>query len=258
MYSGFFWESDPTSDQDWDLSYMTKPFYFKQFTIHQDRCAMKVGTYGVLLGAWTSLEAQPDAILDIGAGTGLIALMLAQRSTAAIIDALELDENAYEQCVENFEASPWADRLFCYHAGLEEFTGEMEVQYDLIVSNPPFYSEEYSANDRPRRLARQNQFLPFEDLVTDVVRLLTPVGIFSTVIPFREEEFFLNLAAAKKLFPKRISRVRGNADTLVKRSMLEFQFRKSELVQNEFSIEVERHQYTPEYIGLTRDFYIKM
>ena len=98
---------------------MTKPFRFKQFNVHQDRCAMKVGTDGVLLGAWVSLEHRPKSILDIGAGTGIIALQLAQRSGAEVIDALELEENAYEQCVENFERSPWSDRLFCYHAGLE-------------------------------------------------------------------------------------------------------------------------------------------
>lgn len=117
---------------------MNTPFRFKQFSIQQDKCAMKVGTDGVLLGAWTSLEDNPYAILDIGAGTGLISLMLAQRSQATIIDAIEIDAEAYEQCVANFEQSIWNDRLFCYHAGLDEFVDEIEDQYDLIVSNPHF------------------------------------------------------------------------------------------------------------------------
>ena len=95
-----------------------KPFVFKQFSVNQDQCAMKIGTDGVLLGAWASIENNPFAILDIGAGTGIIGLMLAQRSHAEVIDALEIDELAYEQCVDNFEASPWGDRLFCYHADL--------------------------------------------------------------------------------------------------------------------------------------------
>ena len=112
-----------------------KPFKFKEFSIHQDQCAMKVGTDGVLLGAWASLDKQPESILDIGAGTGLIALQLAQRSSAETIDAIELDNDAYEQCVANFEASPWGDRLFCYHAGFDEFVDEMDDSYDLIVSN---------------------------------------------------------------------------------------------------------------------------
>ena len=95
-----------------------QPFKFKQFTVNQDKCAMKIGTDAVILGAWTSLTNNPISILDIGSGTGVLALMLAQLSTAELIDALEIDEEAYEQCVENFENSQWSDRLFCYHASL--------------------------------------------------------------------------------------------------------------------------------------------
>ena len=142
-----------------------KPFKFKEFTIHQDQCAMKVGTDGVLLGAWASLANQPESILDIGAGTGLIALQLAQRSSAETIDAIELDDAAYEQCVANFEASPWGDRLFCYHAGFDEFVGEMDDKYDLIVSNPPFYAEDVTSGDTSRDTARQNSSLPFDELL---------------------------------------------------------------------------------------------
>ena len=126
-----------------------KPFKFKQFTIEQDRCAMKIGTDGVLLGAWVSLKNNPFSILDIGAGTGIIALQLAQRSHAEMIDALEIDENAYEQCVDNFENSQWGDRLFCYHASLEEFVEEIEDKYDLIISNPPFFQ----SPSPPRRIS---------------------------------------------------------------------------------------------------------
>ncbi|MGB5435860.1 MAG: methyltransferase, partial [Maribacter sp.] len=151
-----------------------KPFKFKEFIIHQDRCAMKIGTDGVLLGAWTSLAGHPKSILDIGAGTGLLALMLAQRCGAETIDALEINADAYEQCVENFEASPWDDRLFCYHAGLDEFMDEIEDQYDLIVSNPPFFSEDVSSGDFARDTARQNQSLPFEALIEGVSMLLAP------------------------------------------------------------------------------------
>ena len=104
---------------------MSKPFQFKEFIIHQDKTAMKVGTDGVLLGAWSSVTDFPDAILDIGAGTGVVSLMLAQRSDALIIDAVELDENAYEQTVENFERSSWSDRLYCYHATFQEFAIEI-------------------------------------------------------------------------------------------------------------------------------------
>ena len=111
----------------------SKPFAFKYFKVTQDKCAMKIGTDGVLLGAWSSLEKNPFSILDIGAGTGILSLMLAQRSRAQLIDAIEIDDQAYEQCVENFEQSPWGDRLFCYHASLEEFAEDIEDKYDLII-----------------------------------------------------------------------------------------------------------------------------
>ena len=119
---------------------MSKPFKFKEFTINQDQCAMKIGTDGVLLGAWTSIKENPYSILDIGTGTGIIALQLAQRTDAETIDAIEIDDKAYEQAVENFENSDWGDRLFCYHASLEEFVAEIDEKYDLIISNPPFFT----------------------------------------------------------------------------------------------------------------------
>ncbi len=113
-------------------------FQFKQFTINQDRCAMKVGTDGVLLGAWAPIDHRPFSVLDIGAGTGLIALMLAQRSQAEQIEAIEIDPDAFEQTVENFENTPWNDRLFCFHASLDDFMEDLQdEEYDLIVSNPP-------------------------------------------------------------------------------------------------------------------------
>ena len=108
---------------------------------------MKIGTDGVLLGAWTSVENNPFSILDIGAGTGILSLMLAQRSHAQQIEAIEIDGDAYEQCAENFENSPWNDRLFCYHASLLEFVEEVDDTFDLIICNPPFYSEDYKSND---------------------------------------------------------------------------------------------------------------
>ena len=142
---------------------MSKPFQFKEFCIEQDRCAMKIGTDGVLLGAWTTPH-NASSILDIGTGTGLIALMLAQKSASENIDALEIEGDAYEQAVENFENSPWADRLFCYHASLLEFAKEIDEQYDLIVSNPPFYEDAYHSTDSKRNQARFASSLPFEHL----------------------------------------------------------------------------------------------
>ena len=123
-----------------------QPFHFKEFSVAHDKCAMKIGTDAVLLGAWVECE-QANSILDIGTGTGIIALQMAQRSFAELIDAIEIEGNAYEQAVENFEQSIWGDRLFCYHASLQEFVEEMDEKYDLIISNPPFYTSTFKEKD---------------------------------------------------------------------------------------------------------------
>ncbi|WP_029034056.1 tRNA1(Val) (adenine(37)-N6)-methyltransferase [Salinimicrobium terrae] len=239
---------------------MKKPFKFKQFTIHQDRTAMKVGTDGVLLGAWASLSHEPISILDIGTGTGMIALMLAQRSNAELIDALEIDEAAYEQAVENFENSDWGDRLFCYHAAFDEFVEEMqdEDKYDLIVSNPPFYSADYSSGDSKRDQARFAEALPFEELLEGVSLLLSKKGKFNVVLPNSEEEKFRYLASDFGLFPQRITRVKGTPESEIKRSLVEMAFLETSPQEDELVIETARHQYTPEYIELVKDFYLKM
>ena len=234
-------------------------FTFKQFSIQQLQTAMKVGTDGVLLGAWTPIEHHPNTILDIGTGTGLIALMLAQRTSAEQIDALEIDENAYEQAVDNFENSPWGDRLFCFHAGLDEFMDEPEDQYDLIVSNPPFYAEDYKTENKQRDLARFQDALPFEDLVEAADLLLSENGIFAVIIPFKEEEKFIDLCAEAELFPIKVTRVKGSPTSEIKRSLLAFKrYELPALAADELIIETARHQYTPEYIEMTKDFYLKM
>ena len=241
-------------------------FQFKQFSIEHDRCAMKIGTDGVLLGAWTPLENNPFSILDIGTGTGIIALMLAQRSAAKQIDALEIDENAYEQATDNFENSPWNDRLFCFHAALDEFVEEPEDEYDLIVSNPPFYSEDYKSSNEQRDLARFQNAMPFKDLIEAAALLLSKNGILSVIIPYKEESTFLALAAAYKLFPLKITRVKGTPTSEIKRSLLAFSQNalpvgRQEITNfpiDELIIETARHIYTSEYISLTKEFYLKM
>ena len=219
---------------------------------------MKIGTDSVLLGAWASIKNNPFTILDIGAGTGVISLMLAQRSYAELIDAIEIDDSAYEQCVDNFEQSNWGDRLFCYHASLDEFNKEIEDKYDLIISNPPFYSENYKTKNEQRDLARFSDAMPFEHLIDSVSNLLSENGIFSVIIPFKEELNFLDLASKVNLFPKRILHVKGNTKSEIKRSLLEFSFRESDIEKTELVIETERHQYTQDYINLTKKFYLKM
>ncbi|MGQ2982859.1 tRNA1(Val) (adenine(37)-N6)-methyltransferase [Flavobacterium sp.] len=234
-------------------------FSFKQFNIQQDKCAMKVGTDGVLLGAWAPLEHNPFSVLDIGAGTGLIALMLAQRSHAEQIDAVEIDDEAYEQCVDNFEDSPWGDRLFCYHAGLDEFMDEPEDEYDLIVSNPPFYTEDYTSGDEQRDKARFEASLPFEDLAEAASLLLSDIGIFAVIMPYKEEARFLAIAKENELYPVKITRIKGTPGSGTKRSLMAFsRAQGADIAIDELVIETARHVYTREYIALTQDFYLKM
>ena len=250
-----------------NIGILTK-FSFKNFDVHQDKCAMKIGTDGVLLGAWCPIDNNPFSVLDIGAGTGILSLMLAQRSNAEHtslhgelaqqIDAIEIDENAFEQCVENFESSPWSDRLFCFHAGLDEFVEEPEDEYDIIISNPPFYTEDYKTESEQRDLARFADAMPFEDLVEAANLLLSENGIFAVIIPFKEEKNFIALAKGWDLFPFKITRVKGTPNTEVKRSLLAFSRIRKKTEIDELIIETARHQYTDEYIALTKDFYLKM
>jgi len=237
---------------------MKQKFKFKKFSVEQHNCAMKIGTDGVLLGAWTTLPENINSILDVGSGTGLLALMLAQRTQAEIIDAIEIDEAAFEQCVQNFETSEWADRLFCYHAGFDEFVDEIEDKYDLIICNPPFFSEDVSSGNVSRDTARQNASLPFKGLLEGISKLLAKGGKFSVITTYKEESNFIEMASKNKLFPNRICRVRGNPSSKIKRSLMQFSFNEIQTEINELTIEKERHVYTKEYIALTKDFYLKM
>ena len=236
-----------------------KPFQFKKFTINQDQCAMKIGTDGVLLGAWAKLN-NPFSVLDIGAGTGIIALQIAQRCDAEIIDALEIDADAFEQAVENFEQSDWGDRLFCYHASLQEFVDEIEEEYELIISNPPFYTSTFIKEEveEKRALARHSENLPYAILLQSTAKLLSKTGSCAFVIPFEEEENFLKITSQNNLFPNRITRVKGNQNSLIKRSLLQLSFKESAIEIDELIIEIERHVYTEKYIDLVKCFYLKM
>ena len=220
---------------------------------------MKVGTDGVLLGAWAPINSPIYSILDIGTGTGLIALMLAQRTNAGQIDAIEIDDNAYLQCVENFDQSSWTERLFCYHAGLDELIEDPEDEYDLIVCNPPFYSEDYKTPDESRNRARFQDSLPFEELVEAADLLLSENGILAIIIPYKEENKFIKIAKDFELYLQKITHVKGTPETEIKRSLMAFsRDENSNHTIDELIIEISRHNYTEDYKELTKDFYLKM
>ena len=220
---------------------------------------MKVGTDGVLLGAWCSLESLPKTILDIGTGTGIISLMLAQRSSAITIDGVEVDPSAYMQTVDNFENSDWSDRLYCYNASFQKFVDDTNKEtYDLIVSNPPFYTEDYITKNSSRNKARFTSSLTFKELIGGISKILSKSGFFSTIIPFKEESTFICLAEQHSLYLNEICRVQGNKNSDIKRSLLTFSYHKKEINETNLTVENSRHKYTKEYIKLTSSFYLKM
>jgi len=229
-------------------------FHFKQFTIHQDRCAMKVGTDGVLLGAWTDVE-NAARILDIGTGTGLLALMLAQRAPNALIDAIEIEENAYIQATENVAESPWKDRINIIHRALQDF--EPAEKYDLIVSNPPYFLHSLKNPDTAKKTARHTDTLMPTELITYAKRLLHENGRLSVIYPTTEALLFIKEAEKKMLHCSRITKVFPNIGAKEKRLLMEFSVMPTECRNDEIYIENNvRHNYTEAYKVLTKDFYL--
>lgn len=231
------------------------PFRFKKFTINQDRCAMKVGTDGVLLGAWVHTNGAKK-ILDIGTGTGLIALMLAQKSTASI-DAIDIDKDAYDQAKENVKNSEWKNRIHVYHSSLQHFANFSKNKYDLIVSNPPFFADAYKAGTEARNIARHtDETLSFNDLITGVKNLLQPDGKFCVILPFKEGNDFVEKAEADNLYIQKLTRVKTKTKKQEKRLMIEFGLQKSNPLEDDIVIQEEDLSFTKEYIELTKDYYL--
>ncbi len=169
-----------------------------------------------------------------------------------------MNDAAYEQTVENFENSDWGDRLFCYHASLQEFADEIDDKYDFIISNPPFYTSTYKELSEERAMARHAESLTYGDLLESTSKLLSENGNCAFIIPFDEEKNFLKIAEENKLYPNRITRVKGVVNTAIKRSLLQFSFVKAETVFEELILELSRHNYTEEYKSLVQDFYLKL
>lgn len=230
-------------------------FRFKEFQISQSESAMKVGTDGVLLGAWVDIEAEDRRLLDIGTGTGVIALMLAQRAPEAMIWGVDIE--SVEEARRNGELSPWGERLYFEQTPVQAFEAE---PFDLILSNPPFFVESLRCPDHGRTMARHAVALPFEALRDAVVRLLKPEGRFALVLPTDEAARFEQIAQGV-LRPIRRTRVRTTPRHLAKRCLLEFVHESSERVaepDRELMIGTGEHEtYTEEYRALTRDFYLK-
>ncbi len=233
-------------------------FKFKQFTIRQNACSMKVGTDGVLLGAWVGTDEQPQRILDVGTGTGLIAIMLAQRTAAAQVDAVELDQDAALQAKQNAESSPWAERISILHQNFNDFARLSTSRYDLIISNPPYFRQSLASPDSGRTIARHAEELQHEELIKGSIQLLNPQGKLAVVMPYVEGNIFIALAAKAGLYCNRKLNISTKKSKPVKRLLLEFSRSKEKLdEQNLFVENSTLNSFTSEYQALTKDFYLK-
>ncbi len=231
-------------------------FRFKQFTVIQEKSAMKVGIDGVLLGAWASVE-NPQKILDIGVGTGLIALMMAQRFSRAKIDAVEIDPEACKEIIFNFGQSLWNDRLQLLQISFQKFAETTKRKYDLIVSNPPFFENSVKVKTVSRELARNSESLSLDTLFSGVKRILSDCGNFSVVFPALRLEELTGFAKMNGLFLTRLTRVKPNPEKIHHRVLAEFSFQQKNSICDELIIEsITHHDYTNEYRTLTRDFYL--
>jgi tRNA1Val (adenine37-N6)-methyltransferase len=233
-------------------------FHFKQFSVRQDRAIMKVGTDGVLVGAWTPVPDYPDTtILDVGSGTGLIALMMAQRCPSACIDAVEIDTPSCEDMKVNFSKSDWSDRLQVFNTSFQDFCVNNNKHYDLIVCNPPFFSNALRNPSERKAVARHNHLLHQEELIDGVKKLLNRNGFFSLILPLQDYELFRIAASRKSLFEHRRLNVRPTPAKAVKRVMSLWGFNMPEQpVIEEFFVESARHHYSDEFIKLTRAYYL--
>lgn len=231
-------------------------FAFKQFVIKQDKCAMKVSTDAVLLGAWVIPNGSLK-ILDIGTGTGVIALMLAQKSKAQI-HAIDIDKTAFEQAKLNFEESIFKDHLSAEHNSLQTFSKNQSQKFDLVVTNPPYFVDSLKNSDSNRSNARHADILPYLELIEGVKAILSERGKFCLILPKNEAIQFRELAETKGLHLSKLLRVKTTVEKdEAKRHLMQFEFRASEFSESTLVIEKdERHSYTDEYKKLTQDYYL--
>ena len=216
---------------------------------------MKVGTDGVLLGAWANATSYPNNILDIGTGTGLIAIMLAQRFKNSFIQAIEIDAAASQEALSNSNSSCWSNRITVIHCSLQDFNPISS--FDLIVCNPPYFNKTTKSKNNGRLLARNNDTLNLEYLIKKSCKLLTDSGVLALIIPSNESEKIKSIAKKLDLFILRICWVKGNPNSPIKRLLISLSKEQTPIEESYLIIENSRHNYTTEYKSLCKDFYLK-
>jgi tRNA1Val (adenine37-N6)-methyltransferase len=234
------------------------PFVFKQFAIEQDNCAMKVGTDAVLLGAWANVN-EATTILDIGTGTGILALMLAQKNTKAIITAIDIDVQAVEQATENFNNSIFKNQLSALHCTLQNYTlKNANKRFDCIISNPPFFENSTRATNVARNLARHTDSLSITDLMQCVATMLATTGVFYIVLPASLLTNVQSMTASNLMHITNIMYIKTKQNKAPKRVLLALRKIKKELKEEQLIIELdERHKFSVEYMQLTMDYYVR-
>ncbi len=229
-------------------------FSFKQFIIYQDKCAFKVGTDGVLLGAYADIS-DAKYILDIGTGTGLIALMLAQRSNAEII-AIEPDSDSFEQASRNIENSKWGKRIKIYNIDMQNYDSGTR-RFDLIVTNPPFFTDSLKNPDPVKAASRHNDTLTNVELLKGVSRLLSDEGRFQIILPYAEGNIFIAEAQEYGFYCNNILKIKPLPISEIRRLILTFSRKRQKIKEKFLTIEHgKRHEFTEDYINLTKDFYL--
>ena len=237
---------------------MSNPsFEFKQFSVFHDRCAMKVGTDGVLLGAWASVDGCAR-LLDVGAGSGLIALMLAQRNRDAFITAIEIDEDALQQAEENVKGSPFAERITVVGTRFQDFTVKSSKRFDLIVCNPPFFTRSLLPTDAGRAKARHSVSLSLEELMQGAHQCLSPEGHLALILPPDRLAEMTMLSEHFGFQLRRLTHVVPSPGKPVRRILAEFSLSPGEPEETELLLEVARHHYSSAYIELVHDFYLNL
>lgn len=233
-------------------------FTFKQFSVSHSRCGMKIGTDGVLLGAWADVD-NCQSVLDIGTGCGLIALMAAQRNPDATITAIDIDADAVEEARENVDNSIFQNRIEVINKSLQDFSEHCTQQFDAIITNPPFFADGLLSPDRARADARHAHSMPYEEIFKAAKWLLSENGKLSIIYPITQRDILEEEAMLNDLFVSRETVVLPTPTSLPKRVLLEFsRFQLSNIISDELVIEIERHKYSDDYKKLVSGFYLKM
>ncbi|MEO6818788.1 MAG: methyltransferase [Ginsengibacter sp.] len=235
-------------------------FQFKQFIIHQERSSMKVCTDSCLFGAWIARiledkQIQPTTILDIGTGTGLLSLMLSQKTNASI-DAIEINQLSFEDAKANFAVSPWTSRLQAYLIDIKDY--QPTNQYDLIITNPPFFEKDLLSSNSEKNIAKHDAGLTLENLLLNVIRLLKPTGQFAVLLPFNRLKEFISLAEKNELVLQEKMLARQTSDHSFFRGLLLFGKEAKPAVQKEITIKDNDNEYTRDFVRLLGDYYLKL